>query len=126
MSKSKPESCIFIYDTPESIKQKVSQAFCPERTVEFNPIVDIAKHIIFREKKTLTIERLAKFGGTIEFQNFQELEKAYSDGKLHPLDLKNAVSLELATILDPVRRYFDNNREARECLEVVKKTVITR
>jgi tyrosyl-tRNA synthetase len=126
MSKSRPESCIFIYDTPESIKQKVSQAFCPEKTVEFNPIVDIVKHIIFREKKTFTIERPAKFGGTIEFQNFPELEKAYSEGKLHPLDLKNAVSQELATILEPVRKYFDSNREARECLDVVRKAVITR
>ena len=126
MSKSKPESCIFIYDTPESIKQKVSQAFCPEKTVEFNPIVDIAKHIIFREKKTLKVERPVKFGGTIEFQNFQELEKAYLEGKLHPLDLKNAVSQELAIILEPVRRYFDTNKEARECLDVVEKAVITR
>ena len=50
MSKSKPQTCIFIYDTPEEIKQKMAKAFCPERTIKFNPIMDICKYIVFREK----------------------------------------------------------------------------
>ncbi len=70
MSKSKPDTCIFIYDTPEEIKQKMSKAFCPERTVKFNPIMDICKYIVFREKPMFTIERPAKFGGNIEFPKF--------------------------------------------------------
>jgi tyrosyl-tRNA synthetase len=126
MSKSKPESCIFLYDSPQEIKQKMSKAFCPEKTVKFNPVIDVTKHIVFREKEILTIERPAKFGGTIEFISFQELERAYEQGKLHPQDLKNAVAEELVKILEPVRRYFESNREARECLEVVKKAKITR
>jgi tyrosyl-tRNA synthetase len=126
MSKSKPETCIFIYDTPEEIKQKMKRAFCPERTLAFNPIIDICKHIVFREKPMFTIERPAKFGGNIEFQNFQELETAYADSKLHPQDLKNGVAKELAEILEPVRRYFANNSEARECLEAVRQAKITR
>jgi tyrosyl-tRNA synthetase len=73
-----------------------------------------------------TIERPAKFGGNVEFQSFKELETAYADGKLHPQDLKNGVAKELAEILEPVRRYFANNREAQECLEVVRKAKITR
>jgi len=126
MSKSKPETCIFLYDTPEEIKQKTSHAFCPERTIEFNPIIDIAKHIIFRENPTLKIERPAKFGGPIEFQNFQELEKAYISGKLHPQDLKTSVAEQLIKTLEPVRRYFENNREAKECLHVIKNAKVTR
>jgi tyrosyl-tRNA synthetase len=126
MSKSKPETCIFLYDTPEEIKQKTSHAFCPEKTIEFNPIIDIAKHIIFREKPTFKIERPAKFGGPIEFQNFQELEKAYISGKLHPQDLKTSVAEQLIKTLEPVRRYFENNREAKECLNVIKNAKVTR
>jgi len=126
MSKSKPETCIFLYDTPEEIKKKMSQAFCPEKTVQFNPVLDITKHIIFRETETLKIERPTKFGGTIEYQNYQELETAYTQGKLHPQDLKNSVAVELAKILEPVRRYFESNKEAKECLEIVKKAKITR
>ena len=126
MSKSKPETCIFIYDTPEEIKQKMAKAFCPERTVKFNPIMDICKYIVFREKPVFTIERPAKFGGNVEFQSFQELESAYAEGKLHPMDLKNGVATELADILEPVRRYFENNKEAKDCLETVRNAKITR
>ena len=126
MSKSKPETCIFLYDTPEEIKLKTSHAFCPERTIEFNPIIDIAKHIIFRENPTFKIERPAKFGGPIEFQNFQELERAYISGKLHPQDLKTSVAEQLVKTLEPVRRYFGNNKEAKECLNVIKNAKVTR
>ena len=126
MSKSKPETCIFLYDTPEEIKQKMVRAFCPEKTIQFNPVLDITKHIIFREAKTLTIERPAKFGGSIEFQSYRELEVAYAQGKLHPQDLKNTVAERLIKILEPVRTYFKNNREAAECLKTVKNANVTR
>ena len=126
MSKSQPETCIFIYDSLEEIKQKIRRAFCPEKTVEFNPILDICKYIIFRERATFTIERPAKFGGTVEFQSYHELEKAYRHGNLHPQDLKNALAHELAIILEPARRYFENSKEAKECLNAVKNAKITR
>jgi tyrosyl-tRNA synthetase len=126
MSKSKPETCIFIYDTPTEIKQKMTRAFCPERTIAFNPIIDICKHIVFREKPVFTIKRPAKFGGNMEFHSFNELETAYAQGQLHPQDLKNSVATELAEILSPVRRYFAGNTEAQECLNTVRKAKITR
>jgi tyrosyl-tRNA synthetase len=126
MSKSRPETCIFLYDTPEEIKEKMARAFCPEKTSQFNPVMDMAKHIIFREAKTLTIERPAKFGGPIEFQSYGELEAAYAQGKLHPQDLKNTVAEKLVKILEPVRRYFETNKEANQCLEAVKKSKVTR
>lgn len=126
MSKSKPETCIFIYDTPEEIRQKMSRAFCPERTVQFNPVLDIAKHIIFREIPVFKIERPAKFGGPTEFQSYQELETAFVHGKLHPQDLKNSVAEELIKILEPARAYFKNNVEARNCLNAIKDAKITR
>ena len=88
---------------------KMSMSFCPERTVQFNPILDICKHIIFREKSVFNIDRPAKFGGAITFSGFDDLSSAYAEGKLHPMDLKNGVAEELSRILDPVRRYFANN-----------------
>lgn len=126
MSKSKPETCIFIYDSPEDIKRKVSNAFCPEKTVELNPILEYCKYIIFRERKTFEIERPAKFGGNIEFTSYEELEKVYREGKLHPMDLKNALARELVEILEPVRHYFERNKEAKENLEIIKRAQVTR
>ena len=126
MSKSKPETCIFIYDPPEDVKRKISNAFCPEKTVELNPILEYCKYIIFRERKVFEIERPAKFGGNIEFACYEELESAYREGKLHPMDLKNALAIELVEILEPVRRYFERNKEAKETLEKIEKVQVTR
>lgn len=106
MSKSKPENCIFIHDSAEEIKKKISGAFCP-KTVENNPVLEIAKYIIFRERGSLAIERPAKFGGSITFNSYPELESAYMSGKLHPADLKSAVASGLDSIVAPVRGHFE-------------------
>lgn len=127
MSKSKPGTSIFIYDSPEEIRRKVMRAFCPEREVAFNPILEIARYIIFRDRGELVVERPAKFGGgRLEYHNYSELERDYAQGKIHPLDLKNAVADALAEILKPVREYFAGNREAAKTLEVVKQFEVTR
>jgi tyrosyl-tRNA synthetase len=126
MSKSKPETCVFIHDSPQEIRKKLSRAFCPKRSTKFNPILEICNYIIFRERKTFTVERPAKYGGTAEFQDYAELEEAYREGDIHPQDLKNNVAKELAAILEPVRRYFESTREARESLTAVEEAKITR
>ena len=36
------------------------------------------------------------------------------------------VAAELANILEPVRRYFANNKEAKDCLETVRQAKVTR
>jgi len=126
MSKSKPNTAIFIYDSPEEIKGKISKAFCPEKEMENNPIVDLAKHIVFREHDSLVVKRPDKFGGNLELQSFDELKTAFAGGKLHPTDLKNAVGDSLVEILEPVRTYFAKNKEAAETKAVVEAAKITR
>lgn len=126
MSKSKPETCVYVYDPPEDIRRKISNAFCPEKQVQYNPVLEICKYIIFRELKSFRIERPTKFGGNIEFHTYEELEKTYQNGKLHPMDLKKAVAEELINILASVRKYFETNREAKESLNAIKKAQITR
>ena len=126
MSKSKPWTAIFIHDTKEQIKQKLRKAWCPEKQTEMNPVLEIVKYIIFHENKTFKIERPSKYGGTIIFENYQKLEEAYRNGELHPQDLKNAVAEELSKILQPIKEYFEKDKEAKECLNTVKKAQITR
>lgn len=107
MSKSNPKSAIFIHDTPEEITKKIVNAWCPEKVAENNPILEICKYLLFRKFKTLLIERESKYGGNIEFENYDELEKAYVGGKLHPLDLKVNVARYLNKFLEPIRNYFE-------------------
>jgi tyrosyl-tRNA synthetase len=126
MSKSKPWTAIFIHDTDKQINEKLRRAWCPEKQVDMNPVLDMAKHVAFHENKTLRIERPAKFGGTIEFEGYQELEAAYSQGGLHPQDLKNAVAGEISKIIGPIREYFETNKQAKEHLEALKQSQVTR
>lgn len=116
MSKSKPETCLFIHDAPERIKSKINAGFCPPKAVEGNPVLDIARLILMRDSD-FTITRPEKYGGDLTFATSAELAAAYGDGKIHPLDLKNAVSQGLAARLKPVREYFDRVGEAKSALE---------
>jgi len=112
MSKSKPDSMISIHDPPEVVKKKMSKAFCPEKQVEGNPVLEICKFVIFPslETKPFLIERSTKFGGKLEFATYKELEDAFING-LHPLDLKNATATYINDILEPVQTYFEKHPE---------------
>ena len=124
MSKSKPESCIYIHDSEEEIKKKIGKAYCPEKVVEGNPVIELCEYVLFRdEKSTLKVARPTKFGGNVEFGSILELKKTYSEGALHPMDLKNAVAHGLADLLKPSRDYF---AKRPELLKQVEEAGITR
>jgi len=74
----------------------------------------------------MIIERPPKFGGNLELHSYEELEKCFREGKLHPSDLKTAVAIELEKLIKPVREYFEKNKKAKELYEVVKNIKITR
>jgi tyrosyl-tRNA synthetase len=104
MSSSVPESLISVRDSPESIKKKINKAYCPEGAVDDNPVLAIARLIIFPMIDRYVVERVEKFGGNLEFKSYEELEKEFVSKKLHPLDLKNSVIKYLVEILAPVRK----------------------
>ncbi len=113
MSKSNPDSCIFIHDSPEEIARKLKKAYCPEKVVEENPIVQMAETFVLRDRH-LKIERPAKFGGDVEIADAAELRSLFVGGKLHPMDLKNAVGRELTAMLEPARKYFEKHPKLLE------------
>ncbi len=109
MSKSKEGTAIFVEDSPEDIRRKMKKAFCPPQ-VEGNPVLQIVRHIIFAYySQKFVVPRDEKWGGDMVFQSYEELEKSYLSGELHPMDLKNAVADELIRILKPVREYIEKN-----------------
>lgn len=115
MAKSKPETTILIHDPPEVIESKIMRAYCPARVTEYNPILEINKYLLFTQPGfTLHVDRPEKYGGPLNIASYEELEGLYVEGKLHPADLKKATARALAEMLEPVRRYFSNNKEARE------------
>ncbi|WFO75664.1 tyrosine--tRNA ligase [Desulfurococcaceae archaeon MEX13E-LK6-19] len=127
MSKSKPETAIFIHDPPEAIREKIRKAYCPPREVELNPVIEINKYLLFSQPGfELYVDRPAKYGGPLTIHSYEELEKLYKEGKLHPADLKNATAEALIKMLEPVRKKILEDREARELLETLMHAKITR
>lgn len=55
MSKSDPDSALFMEDTVEDIKRKVKKAYCPPEIIEKNPVVDYAKNIVMGYYGSITI-----------------------------------------------------------------------
>lgn len=126
MSKSRPETSLYVHDSAEQIKKKIGAAFCPEKVVDGNPILDYAKHIIFRKMKTLEIKRPAKFGGNLSVSSYAELERIFREGKLHPADLKSGVADAMDEIIAPVREHFEKDKKAKALYDFVKKQEVTR
>ncbi len=104
MSKSRPETAIWVHDTEEDIRRKIRGAFCPERQLDPNPVMEYARYLILRRNDDLLeINRPAHKGGPISV-SLPELEALYSQGAIHPLDLKDAVSDRVVAMLEPARK----------------------
>lgn len=131
MSKSKPDTAIFMTDTFEDIQRKMNKAWCLEGEVKDNPVLEYCKYIIFESFDRLRItefvvERPEKWGGTLKFKTYAELESAFAQKQLHPQDLKVTVVKLLDQLLQPVRKHFEENEEAKKLLEAVKSYQVTR
>ena len=102
MSKSKPDTAIFMTDTEEDIKRKFAKAYCPEKQVKDNPILEYCMYIIFVKFKEIKVERPEKFKGNITYDSYEKLEKDFKDKKLHPMDLKQALTKEIIKLLSKI------------------------
>ncbi|OGK21414.1 tyrosine--tRNA ligase [Candidatus Roizmanbacteria bacterium RIFCSPHIGHO2_02_FULL_37_13b] len=131
MSKSNPDSAIFMTDSSDDIARKINKAYCLEGDINENPILEYCKYIIFQSFNRLNIDKLIierpeKFGGTISFKTYADLEKAFLNKELHPQDLKKAVTQSIDTLIQPVRKYFEENVEAKQLLQKVQSFQVTR
>jgi tyrosyl-tRNA synthetase len=122
MSKSIAESGVIVHDEPERIRKKLRSAYCPEKDIENNPVIEVARYAIFPWKETFTVDRPVKYGGSTTFTKVEELENEYRQGKVHPLDLKNAVAESLIKILEPVREEFQQHPEVLRKMEQMEIT----
>ncbi|MCE4606663.1 MAG: tyrosine--tRNA ligase [Desulfurococcales archaeon] len=127
MSKSKPESSVFIHDKPDDIRKKLERAYCPPKREEFNPVLEINKYILFnRGGFELVVERPQKYGGTVVYHEYNTLLEDYIHGKLHPADLKKATAEALIELLTPIRERLFSDKEAVSLLKELSSVKITR
>lgn len=108
MSSSDPKSKIDFLDDEKTVADKLKGAEMVAGNSN-NGVMAFLKFIIMTikedKKEKFVIERPEKFGGNLEYINYNEIENDFSEGKLHPLDLKNAVAKEISKILKPVQKH---------------------
>lgn len=108
MSKSKPETCIFIHDSPEEIERKIKKVFCPPNDIVYNPPLDWIYWLILPIKGELKIKLITGSSKTYSFENRDEVLKDYQEGKIHPIDLKDMLITSLIEILHPINSFFNS------------------
>jgi len=107
MSSSIESTKIDLIDDEETVIRKIKKADFTEGDVN-NGIMALLKYFIFilkeDNKKNFIIERDEKYGGNLKYKNYSDLEKDVIAKKIHPLDLKNAVAIEINNLLENFRK----------------------
>lgn len=55
MSKSDPDSAIFMEDSVEDVNRKIKSAFCEPQIVDGNPAFDYIKYLVFEKFGKITV-----------------------------------------------------------------------
>src|SRR5207247_11059110 len=103
----------------DEVERKVGKAFCRAEEAKGNPVLEMARLVLCPRQGRLMIPREPKFGGDVVYESFQALSKAYSDGELHPKDLKAGVTAGLNRELAPLRKYFEAHPENLSALQKI-------
>lgn len=93
MSKSTPESCLFLLDDPKAIKKKI-----------YSAVTDTGKTIKYDSKKKAGISNLLVIYSAFSGKTIPELEKEFA--KKNYADLKKSLVKVLADGLEPIRRKY--------------------
>lgn len=109
MSSSIKATKIDLLDDQETVKKRINSADCVAGDIN-NGILPLLKYLIFGTKDHFLIERPEKYGGNLEYDSYEAVEKDFAEKKLHPLDLKNGVSAGLNELL----KKFRENEELKE------------
>jgi len=135
MSKSDPDSAVFMEDTPGDVKRKIANAACPrekekksakqselqgddtEEWILNNPVIDYIRCLILENSK-------GRHSITIDGKTYDEadsLERDFIDGKITEKGLKEACAERLNQIMAGCRKHFEEDKEARDLVALVEQ-----
>ena len=126
MSKSKPNTAIFMTDTSQEVEEKFKKAHSIDGEIEDNPVLEYFKFIIFEQYNTVFITRPEKFGGEYIAQSYEQLVEDFKTKTITSFDLKMMCAKYVNELLEPTRKHFSENEEAKKLLEKVQSYSITR
>jgi tyrosyl-tRNA synthetase len=142
MSKSNPDSAIFMEDTVEDVTRKINNAYCPtvakakpaaaaqpsDAPVDAgkesmslivddlkNPCLDYIKYIVFGPPN-------AAFPTPARtYDNFEDCKVDFLEGKLKEADLKASLITAINALLEPVRKHFSTSAKAKDLFAKVQE-----
>jgi tyrosyl-tRNA synthetase len=126
MAKSTPNNAIFMDDTPAEVARKINSAFCEIGNVSKNPLLEYIKYLLLPRLKEFRITRLPEHGGDRVYLDYAQIETDFLQGRLHPSDLKTAVTRTINQVLEPVQRHFTEDPRARQLAQRVRSFTLTR
>jgi len=106
MSKSKPASGILIHDDENTIRNKIGKAFCPVDVTVGNPVLELIRYVVFHEFDEFVIDRPTKYGGSIIYTRYKDIECDFLAKKIHPMDLKSSTATYINRIIEPIQKHF--------------------
>ena len=105
MSSSDAKTKIDLTDDEKKVQDKINKADCVAGDPD-NGVMAFLKYVIMvikqDRKEQFIIERPEKYGGNLNYVDYESLEKDFIKKKLHPLDLKNAVAKEISNLLGKI------------------------
>ena len=105
---SSSDNFISVDDSEEEINQKMKKAFCPAGEISENPMLELFRYHICPRYGEIIFERPEKYGGNLVCRGYDELISVFSEGTLHPMDLKKGAAKYMNLILEPVRNVLRN------------------
>jgi len=107
MSASHEKTRIDLLDSEKIVLDKVKGS----DMVAGNPdnfVMSFLKYVIMvikeDKKEKFIVERDEKYGGNLEYSNYEDIEEDFVSKKIHPLDLKNSVAKEIFNLLKPIQK----------------------
>jgi len=105
MAKSDPSAGIVLTAPGAEIAERLAGAFCPAKEVDGNPVIELVRFVVFPWEGRFAIDRPAKFGGPLAFEDEPGFTEAWRSGTVHPKDVKAALAVALERIAAPVARH---------------------
>jgi tyrosyl-tRNA synthetase len=132
MSKSKPDSALFVHDSKDIIDKKLKKAYCPNNDISkskdenlaimnTNPLLNWCEKMLFPANLSLTISKLESTGKPKVYNNYQELQDDYLNNEIFPTTLKNAISDSLSIWFEPIREWAGINHDIINYIQTIKK-----
>ncbi|KAI0085264.1 tyrosyl-tRNA synthetase [Irpex rosettiformis] len=70
------------------------------------------------EGTVFSVFRKEEHGGSLHYSSFEALEKDFAEKRVHPKDLKTAVSDAIIKLLTPIRETFEKSEEWKEVVKL--------